>query len=82
MIAACLLMGGLALQFYPSAGRVERTVRSRIPATLERTAEMPFAAAPLLNGFAALKRFAVAGMPGVKAEACMAGAGCGGVVIP
>ncbi len=28
-----------------SAARVERTVRSRIPATLERTAGRPFAAA-------------------------------------
>jgi hypothetical protein len=28
-----------------SAARVERTVRSRFPATLERTAQRPFAAA-------------------------------------
>jgi len=32
-----------------SAAAVERTVRSRFPATLERTAERPFAAAPLLG---------------------------------
>jgi len=33
-----------------SAAAVERTVRSRIPATRERTAERPFAGAPWLGG--------------------------------